>query len=444
MTSFELRVFQNEYLPRGGTDVHAIVSVTASGFGAVTTEAVQVIMVDCSGSMTGGKIAAARTATCKAVDKLRDGTWFAVVSGREAAAVVYPTAPRASPTLACASPPTRAAAQHAVRRLYAEGGTAISTWLAQARRLFATAPEAIHHALLLTDGKNESESADLLHAELERCRGAFQCDCRGVGTDWDERELRGISDRLLGTTDIIPDPGEMDAEFAAIVERTMGRRVDAVVLHVWTPAGAAVRFVKQVGPEVLDLGPEVVLRQPDDETDDWGQVDVADPARPLLSVYPTGAWGGDEVREYHLCVVVPAQDVDVQMRAAGVALVAGEERLAEADPPIRAIWTDDMELSTQINRHVAHYTGQTRLAEAIDEGIAAIRAGDLEGATLKLGRAVKLARESGHEEAMRRLDKVVDVVDAEEGTVRLRTDASRIDEMTLDTRSRKTIRLKRT
>ena len=43
--------------------------------------------------------------------------------------------------------------------------------------------------------------------------GAFECDCRAVGTNWDRRELQTISDALLGTTDIIPRPSEMAAEF---------------------------------------------------------------------------------------------------------------------------------------------------------------------------------------------------------------------------------------
>ena len=38
------------------------------------------------------------------------------------------------------------------------------------------------------------------------CEGSFQCDCRGVGTDWGVSELRRIASALLGTVDIIADP----------------------------------------------------------------------------------------------------------------------------------------------------------------------------------------------------------------------------------------------
>jgi hypothetical protein len=54
---------------------------------------------------------------------------------------------------------------------------------------------------------------------------------------------------------------------------------------------------------------------------------------------------------------------------------------------------------------------------------------------------VQLAAASGHEDTMRLLQKVVDVDDAEHGTVRLREGAEKAAEMTLDTRSTRTVRL---
>jgi hypothetical protein len=34
----------------------------------------------------------------------------------------------------------------------------------------------------------------------------FQCDCRGVGVDWQVAEVRRIAQALLGSVDIIPEP----------------------------------------------------------------------------------------------------------------------------------------------------------------------------------------------------------------------------------------------
>ncbi|MFI5043434.1 MAG: hypothetical protein ACHQDC_01470, partial [Acidimicrobiales bacterium] len=82
-------------------------------------------------------------------------------------------------------------------------------------------------------------------------------------------------------------------------------------------------------------------------------------------------------------------------------------------------------------------------ADAIQQGLAARDAGDDDTATLLLGKAAKLAHEGGNEDTTRLLRKVVDIEDPDAGTVRLRTDVEKIDEMALDTRSTKTIRIRK-
>ncbi len=109
---------------------------------------------------------------------------------------------------------------------------------------------------------------------------------------------------------------------------------------------------------------------------------------------------------------------------------------------VKATWTDDANLTTRIDPAVAHYTGQAELAVAIQTGLAAKAAGDDRTATIQLGRAVKLANETGNDATSRLLGKVVDVENAETGTVRLKRDISKLDEMALDTRSTKTSRVK--
>ena len=106
-------------------------------------------------------------------------------------------------------------------------------------------------------------------------------------------------------------------------------------------------------------------------------------------------------------------------------------------------WSDDSTLTTRINPAVAHYTGQAELADAIQQGLAAKAAGDDVTATLKLGRAAKLAAETGNDEATNKLKRVVNIDDPETGTVRLKRDVSKLDEMALDTSSTKTTRVKR-
>ena len=76
-------------------------------------------------------------------------------------------------------------------------------------------------------------------------------------------------------------------------------------------------------------------------------------------------------------------------------------------------------------------------------GLAAKASGDDRTATVLLGEAAKLAHETGNENTTRLLEKVVDVVDADTGTVRLKQHVEKADEMALDTRSTKTTRIRR-
>ncbi|WP_406860953.1 VWA domain-containing protein [Streptomyces sp. HUAS MG47] len=439
---FSVDVYQNEYLPEGGREVNAIVTVTATGGGTSggtlgagvpqprtdpdAPDAAVVVMVDCSGSMDypPTKMRNAREATAAAVDTLRDGVAFAVVAGTHVAKEVYP----GGGALAVAGDRTRAEAKEALRRLSAGGGTAIGTWLRLADRLLSGGGAPIRHGILLTDGRNEHETPADLQAALDACAGRFTCDARGVGTDWEVKEVTGIASALLGTADIVADPSGLAADFTRMMEAAMGKEVADVTLRLWTPVGTEIRYVKQVAPTVEDL----TARRTE--------------AGPRAGDYPTGSWG-DESRDYHVCVRVPEAAVGQEMLAARVSLIrpdpAGGAPETLSHGLIRAVWTDDMAASTAINPQVAHYTGQAELAQAIQQGLDARKAGDFGGATAKLGRAVQLAAASGNTDTAKLLSKVVDVVDAATGTVRLKAKVAEADEMTLETRSTKTVRVKK-
>lgn len=135
-------------------------------------------------------------------------------------------------------------------------------------------------------------------------------------------------------------------------------------------------------------------------------------------------------------------EVGDETLAGRVSLVHASSGDVLAQGLIRAIWTDDTALSTRISRGVAHYADQVELAGAIQEGLLARKAGDEPTATARLGRAVALAAAAGNDDTARLLARVVEVIDAPTGTVRLRAGVTAADEMTLDTRSSKTIRVR--
>jgi hypothetical protein len=193
-----------------------------------------------------------------------------------------------------------------------------------------------------------------------------------------------------------------------------------VALRLWTPKGATLRAVTQVSPTILDIA---------------GRRTAIDA---LTGDCPTGAWG-EESRQYHVSIRVPPKAIGDEMLAARIGVVVAGRCVEEA--LVKAIWTDDAQRSSQVDSQVAHYTGQAELAEAIQDGLNARKAGDERTATLKLGRAVQLAEESANHDTMRLLLAVLDVNDAVTGSVRLKRDVAAEDEMALDTRSTKTVAL---
>jgi hypothetical protein len=423
MANWKAEVFENEFLAADATDVHAIVSVECSNSGSAGStgggSVAEIIVVDCSGSMASphAKIVAARKAAAAAIDAITDGTYFAVIAGNHEARLVYPF----NQGMVQAGEKTRADAKEAFRHLDTEGGTAIGKWLTGAIAVFNSVEATQRHAILLTDGRDETETPRDLQRAIEAATGVFQCDCRGVGSDWAVNELRAISSALLGTVDIIAQPDDMAEDFRTMMETAMGRGVSDARLRFWAPQGAEVLFVRQVAPQIEDLTTRAME------------------VSPLIREFPTGAWG-DESRDYHVAVRVPAKPLGAEQLAARVQLMVGDDVVAQG--LVKATWSDDSTLTTRINPAVAHYTGQAELADAIQEGLAAKAAGDDRTATLKLGRAAKLAAETGNDDATNRLKRVVDIEDPDTGTVRLKRDASKLDEMALDTASTKTTRVK--
>ena len=424
-SGFSVTISQNRFLARGAREVNAVVTVEAAGLGAGAGEVpdtVEVIILDTSDSMSWPitKIMAARQAAMKAVDNLRDGVSFAVVAGNHEAAMVYPRDERTVE----AGRYTKIEAKAAIGGLATSGGTAMGTWLRLADRLFAPHKNALRHAILLTDGKNEHEAPEDFGATLSAVAGSFVCDCRGVGTDWEPEELRRVSSTMLGSVDIVPDPSGLEADFRAMTQNAMGKSVADVALRIWRPQSSRLLFVKQVLPTVEDL------------TERGVRVGT------MAYDFPTGSWG-NEVRDYHICVEVTPGEIGQEMRAAWVRLVKpGDPLTVLGSANILAEWSDEEAAYTPIDPQVAHYTGQQELAQVIQSGLLARRSGDLDTATTRFGRAVALARQTGNEATAELLGRVVDVID-ESGVVRLRDSVDKVDEMSLDTRSTRTVRTRK-
>ena len=439
---FRGAVHQNLYLTEGGREVHAVITVDAEGnagaaANAPPPQAAEVLILDFSASMgfPAEKIIKVKEAARAAIDELRDGVWFALIAGSVGARMLWPAEPKLVP----ADPRTRTEAKDALKHLDTAGGTTIGAWLRLAGQLLSEHPQAIRHAILLTDGRNEHESPEQLQAALRDCEGQFSCDCRGVGTDWSVAELRTISSALQGTVDLVVEPASLTEGFRAMMASSMRKAVDDVKLRLWTPAGATVRFVKQTAPTLVDLSAHRV---------DSG---------PQTADYPTGSWGTDS-RDYHLCVEVEPGGVGEEKLACRVTFVHTDpdgteqplrQTFSHTEPDgttndfsnarVRALWTDDPAQATVINDKVAVVTGKAELAKAVQDGLAAHQRGDPNRALDHLSRARQLAEQIEDTNLLARLDQIYD---PDTGTFRLKQMSDQ-EEMRLDIESTKTTLLDR-
>jgi uncharacterized protein YegL len=413
---------QNPHLAAGQTHLQAILSLRAPAAGDLAPLPLDLaIVLDCSGSMEGPRLGAARDGAIGVIEALDPATRFAVFAFSNRADRIYGPAP--------ATPEQRRAAGAALRRVRAGGGTAMSTGLQAAADTFDQQLGRATKLLLLTDGKNESEPRQALERAVARCAAAgIAVHAWGVGTAWDERELRFIADRTHGDADIIPQPEQIGAAFLAAFQRLRQTAVHDVQLRLWSPAGVRLVSIQQVFPQLvgLELAP--------------------DPQQPQVQQAAIGALAAGEQRDYLLDLELPAYPLGQQFVVARPSLryrtAQGDRQEQQAE---RAAWvlaarSDAPALTGQIDPQVAHYTNQGLLAEQIRAGQEALAAGDLPRATRMLTEALRRSRASGNQPTTQLLEQLV--VEQPDGTATLNGQADAVARKTLAIQAGRTTKLR--
>lgn len=419
--AFELQAFHNPQLARGGDLVRVILRVQAGADDHRSDEAAadpnrdraEVLIIDVSGSMRRD-LPAAKQAAAAAVSSLGDGMAFAVVAGNQQARAVWPADGQ---TLAVASGSERAAARAAIEQLTPGGHTAMSTWLRHARDLLDGHPARFRHVVLLTDGHNLGDRPMALTTAVDECRGVFRCDCRGLRDDWDVEQMRGVALALQGRCDIVPAASDLTTELPAMVASSRACTVPDLRLRLRSPKLARIVSCEQVHPEIT------LLHRPAHGT--------GGPAPDIL----LGAWAPGEPRDYRVTIAVPPRSDDATVRAVRAQLVTGDgTEVAKVD--VTTSWTDNDEAAARIDLVVAHYDGQTDLANAVDEALQALERGDEPSAVEHLGRAVELS-ERHHNSDTRAI--LARIVDTSSGEPRLRPQSRPVDRKVLQTRGSRTV-----
>jgi uncharacterized protein YegL len=413
---------QNRYLAAGQTRLQAVLSLSASEVGDLDRLPLDLaIVIDGSGSMEGPRISAARDGAARVIDALDPTTRFAVFLFSNRADRLF------GPALA--TPEQRRAAGVALRRVRAGGGTAMSTGLHAVVDTFARQPGRATKLLLLTDGKNESEPRSALEHAVARCAAAgIAVHAWGVGTAWDEAELRFIADHTRGDADIIPQPEQIGAVFAAAFQSLQQTALHEVQLRLWSPVGVRLAAVQQVFPQLVALEA------------------TPDPQQPRIQQVALGAFTAGEPRDYLLDLELPAYPPGQQFVVARPSLryrtaqAEAQEQQAERAAWVLAERSDDLALTGRIDPQVAHYTNQGALADQIRAGQDALAAGDLPRATRLLTEALQRSRASGNQPTTQLLEQLV--TEGPGGTAVLNPQADAVARKTLAIKAGRTTKLR--
>ena len=345
---------------------------------------------------------AARRPTA-ALDQILDGTWFAVIAGSHEARLAYPRRPASrhgADGPDAPAPTAKAAVARLPRRRRHGDGHLADAGRARLRVRARRYPAARHPAdrRRRTSTRRPSSCARRSPAR----RAGSSATAAASAPTGRSTEVRRIATALLGTVDLIARArARWPPTSRPMMQPSMGRGVangDAAGV------GAAGRrrccSSARSSPTVEDLTGAAPGGQPADRR-------LPDRRRGATSPATTTSPCGWPPRRSARSSSPPGCSWPSATRSSPRAWS-------------RRMWSNDDTLTTRINPAVAHYTGQAELAEAIQDGLAAKAAGDDATATAKLGRAVQLAAETGNDEATTRLRKVVDIEDADTGTVRLK------------------------
>ena len=197
---FKIESFFNPHLSAGTDRIDAVLTVTAlpaEGQAANARAGGRAIafVIDRSGSMQDdGRIEAAKHAARVCINLLDEQTKFCVIAFNHEPRVLVP--------LSHATEQNKERAHREIKRLTADGGTVFSAALFATREQLTQLDRGIRYALFLTDGENDPKDHNYLGDVVNRCKGLFQCDGRGIGSDWTKADLTFIANTLLGNADI--------------------------------------------------------------------------------------------------------------------------------------------------------------------------------------------------------------------------------------------------
>lgn len=240
-----------EVFPATGENrlVYILMEVEPSGAAVCTQMPLGLCLVlDCSGSMAGGKLEHLKAAASLAVDQMTPQDSIAIVAFDERPKVIVANQPASDAR----------ALQRAITKLRAGGGTHMARGMERGLAELQTQaqPGRVQRMVVLTDGQTYGDETDCRSHAAEAGRRATAITALGLGEDWNEALLDDIGQLSGGSSDWLPDdaPDAMLDAFRQQVRTAQGTVIQNAKLLLRLTPGALPRAVWRVTPLIRKLG----------------------------------------------------------------------------------------------------------------------------------------------------------------------------------------------
>lgn len=365
MSTLNLSILYAPELARGDRLQRAALFLSVSGEQVRTNGRLALaLVIDRSYSMKLPMMRAAREAALKVVDEADPNVVLTLVAFSDKAQVL------AEPNN-CTEHHVREL-RHAIKDLTAAGGTRMSLALDASVKRLRRYGNHVKRILFLTDGKNV-ESRQALERAVETCRDeGIEITAWGLGTQWDDNELRYLAEETGGSADLVLEAANISRAFSSSFQTMRATVMTDVVLRITLEGPASLRAVRQSYPYIRPLKT------------------VADARLHTASV---GSLGQGEQR---VCLVELESPGDYEGVLAKVAAsyrdAEGARQQVEGKVPLVVSRKE----AAAPHPVVSHYLRQEELAETAARGRMALEQGDREMATRFLDQARRLSEETGN------------------------------------------------
>lgn len=330
------------------------------------------LVVDRSGSMSGTKIADARTAAVQMLERMRDGDRVAVIS--------YSDEVRVDAESTVLNEESRARVRNAIHRITDEGSTNLGgglvEGLAQVRKHRGSAE--VNRVLLISDGlanRGIQDPKELNKIAREALQESIVTTTIGLGADYNEDLMTGVADHGGGNYYFVENSQRISDTLNDEVRQMASTVAKSVSLHVSLPEG--VKLEKVHGWVPKEEGGLIIVPLGEFFS---GQL------RSVLWKFalPKGLKEGDEIALGK-----------VELTYKGVGDDGKLERFSSDSLTIQVTEKEDVVLAAK-DQEVAARVAEIELATKMEEAANLVAARRFEEAKAVLGQAVISAKEAGN------------------------------------------------